>query len=164
MRTGRSILRCYVLVLAACTAMAGGPELRAVDAGALLKTIEGSRARVVAVNLWATWCIPCREEFPELLQFRTEKQPDGFELLLVSTDLDPENDGTVAFLESMGVDFPSYLKEGDDQVFLDRLSPDWSGMLPTTIWFVDGELRRTHEGKLDTKKLDKIWNELTKGI
>ena len=129
----------------------------------MLKTIEGSQARIVAVNLWATWCIPCREEFPDLLQFRMEKQPAGFELLLVSTDLDPENDGTVAFLASMGVDFPSYLKEGDDQDFLDRLSPDWSGILPTTIWFVDGELRLTHEGKLDTKKLDEIWTELTKG-
>lgn len=125
------------------------PEPRAVVIAELLDAVEAHPSKVVAVNVWATWCVPCREEFPDLLRFRDSTAREDFDLLFVSADFDPEEDGTVEFLTEMGVDFPSYLKEGDDQAFIDGLSPEWTGALPATVWFVDGRRVETHEGKID---------------
>ena len=130
------------------------PAPRTVAIGELIDAVSDHPSRVVAVNVWATWCVPCREEFPDLLKFRAATDRADFDLVLVSTDFDLEEDGTVEFLTEMGVDFPSYLKEGDDQAFIDGLSPDWTGALPATVWFVDGTRVETHEGKIDYSTME----------
>ena len=148
------VLGVFVVVSAESTNL----ELEEIGIDELQKVIQNQSANVVAVNVWATWCVPCREEFPDLIRLRDSTTRDQFELILVSFDFDPPNDGTLNFLESMGVDFKTYLKTGDDQNFIEGLSPEWTGAMPTTVWFQNGKRLETHEGKLDFASMKKTFN------
>jgi hypothetical protein len=69
-------------------------------------------------------------------------------VLLVSADFDNRLPAVRRFLARQGVDFPSFLKEGDDMHFINTLSPQWTGALPATfIYDAEGRLRYFHEGK-----------------
>lgn len=60
------------------------------------------RGKVVLVNFWATWCPPCRKEFPSLGRVRKLFKPADFEVLAVNVGEDPET----AFSFAGAVDFP----------------------------------------------------------
>jgi thiol-disulfide isomerase/thioredoxin len=62
-----------------------------------LKTVDGKpfklsdlNGKVLVIDLWATWCGPCRNEVPELVQMQTEYGPRGFEV--IGLDIDPDSD------------------------------------------------------------------------
>lgn len=122
-------------------------ELSAEGLGRVLR--DGS-ARATVVNVWATWCLPCREEFPDLLRFGRDYRARGVRLLLISADFAGRRRQAEEFLAGHGVDFTSYLKVGPDMEFIDALSKDWSGSLPATFVFDgNGVLRASFEGKID---------------
>jgi thiol-disulfide isomerase/thioredoxin len=54
---------------------------------ASLSDYEG---KVVYLSFWASWCLPCRQEMPYLSQLRARHHEDGFEVLAVNVDNDPE--------------------------------------------------------------------------
>ena len=101
----------------------------------LLQEVRRPGASVTLVNVWATWCMPCREEFPDLLRLRRAYQGRGLRLLLVNADFGEGKDKAVKFLGDQGVDFPTLLKEQDDDAFINALGGDWSGALPATFVF-----------------------------
>ena len=101
----------------------------------LLELVRASKARAVLVNVWATWCIPCREEFPEILRLRADYRSRGLEVILVSGDFDDTLVEARKFLAEQGVDFATYVKSGGDMEFINTLDPDWSGALPATFVF-----------------------------
>lgn len=90
-------------------------ELRDLDGGsASLSEYEG---RVVLLNVWATWCLPCREEMPSMERLYREFEGRGFEIVAVSVDRPvggEERGGPAlrrrirAFADSMGVTFPIF--------------------------------------------------------
>jgi len=108
-------------------------DLRPASAGELLEIIERSAADVVLVNVWATWCLPCREEFPDIVRLRRAYEGRGLEVVFVSGDLEADISQVQGFLAEQGVDFPSYLKVGKDMEFIDTFYPEWSGLLPATF-------------------------------
>lgn len=133
-------------------AAAPPPPIVPADAGEVLSAVREAGARAVLVNVWATWCLPCREELPDILRLRRELAARGLAVILVSTDFDDAKDAAVQFLAAQGVDFPSFLKTGGDVEFIDRLSPEWSGALPASFVFDGaGKLRHFREGKLTYK-------------
>jgi len=67
-------------------------------------TIADFSGRVVLVNLWATWCAPCREEMPALDQLEAEFGGEDFQVLAVSLDTSNTPGGPRAFLEEYGID------------------------------------------------------------
>lgn len=58
------------------------------------------------LNIWATWCAPCREEMPELQQLHDAYAERGFQVVAVSVDNRSATDQILAFLEEHGIDFP----------------------------------------------------------
>jgi thiol-disulfide isomerase/thioredoxin len=127
---------------------AEGPELILADAARVLEEVRKPGASAVLVNVWATWCLPCREEFPDLMRVYKDLQPKGLRLVLVSADFDDDREKQVQlFLRRYGVDFPSFLKEQQDQEFIDGLSPEWSGALPGSLLYDgSGNLQAVWEG------------------
>lgn len=91
----------------------------------------------VVVNVWATWCRPCVEEFPEILEF-AHKNQGNVKVMLVSADFSSRRDLVEKFLRERGVGFVTYLKQGSDEAFVEVLSPKWSGALPATFVFAPG--------------------------
>src|SRR5262245_4465900 len=63
-----------------------------VDAGSLFQRIGQEKGKVVLVNFWATWCVPCREEFPDLSRLQKAFAGKGLRIIGVSTDFARETD------------------------------------------------------------------------
>lgn len=62
------------------------PELRFVDGGGRALTLADFRGRMVLLNIWATWCVPCRDEMPTLDRLQAELGGPAFEVLALSID------------------------------------------------------------------------------
>lgn len=129
--------------------------LTRADAARVLQEARRPGASVTLVNVWATWCLPCRQEFPELMRVYRELEPQGMRLVLVSADFEDNREETVRkFLQARGVDFPSFLKEEPDAEFIDGIDPRWSGALPASFWFDgNGVLQEMWEGDLTYKQI-----------
>lgn len=107
---------------------------------------DGS-SEVTIVNLWATTCIPCVKELPDLLRMAKERK-DRVRLVLVSVDTESDAEKAAKLLARLGVDFDSYRKIGSDQEFIDAIDPSWEGTLPVTLVFDrDGKKTRMHQGQ-----------------
>lgn len=115
--------------------------------------VEQKKGRVVLVNVWATWCEPCREEMPALVKLYRKFRDKGFELVLVSTDdVELVRTKVQPMLKDFGVDFPTYINTGNDEAFITGMSSEWNGALPTSFLYdKNGSLAniltgsRTHE-------------------
>jgi thiol-disulfide isomerase/thioredoxin len=93
--------------------------------------------RTVLLNLWATWCVPCREEFPDLVRLEAAYRDKGLAVLGVSTDLGKDLSAVEKFLATHKPGFPNYhkAKGGDDQVFIESVDEKWGGELPFTVLY-----------------------------
>jgi len=127
------------------------PAIRGeLDAGGLRALLASQRGRTVLVNFWATWCEPCREEFPSLDRLERELSPRGFSVIGISTDFASQTAGVEAFLRKTRPHFANYRKKsgGDDQPFIEAVDPHWGGELPfSVIYAPDGSRARTISGK-----------------
>jgi thiol-disulfide isomerase/thioredoxin len=146
-----SILAAIVLAAAVThppVAAATAPHPSPVAADAVLAEVRKPGAAATLVNVWATWCSPCREEFPDLLHVARELAPQGLRLVLVSVDFPESEADTQKFLTSQGVDFPTFVRTGKDEAFVDGLEPQWSGSIPATFLYdAEGRLVKFWEGK-----------------
>jgi thiol-disulfide isomerase/thioredoxin len=129
----------------------GEPELQALLAAG------ASRQRPLLVNFWATWCAPCRDEFPDLVQIRAQYAAEKLDFVLVSLD-DPSDIATAVpdFLaEARATAFPSYLlRAGDDNAAINLVDPGWSGELPATFLYDrSGALVFKHKGRVKPAEL-----------
>jgi len=110
--------------------------LTPVDESAYLKIVAAQKGKVVLVNFWATWCVPCRAEMPSLAKMQARLKAKGFTLLTISAD-EPEQQAQAAeFLAKYGVPWPAYLKTAkDDDKFIGIVEPKWSGALPALVLY-----------------------------
>jgi thiol-disulfide isomerase/thioredoxin len=124
-------------------------EVRPATLEQTLAAIREPGSRLVLVSVWATWCAPCREEFPDVMRVGREYRDRGVRLLLVSADFDTELPAVRRFLAAHGVDFPTLIKNDADMKFINGLEPRWSGAIPATILY-DGSGRKLwfHEGQV----------------
>jgi len=128
---------------AATVAQTPAPTL--AELPAILAAVRSPGARAVLVNVWATWCDPCRQEMPDVIRFYRDHRDEGLRLVLVSAD-DEENRAEVArVLAGAGLpaDTLSFIKQGDDMRFINGLDRHWSGALPASFLF-DGRGRKRH--------------------
>lgn len=116
----------------------------------LFKKLLVPNGKPLLINFWATWCDPCREEFPELVQL--DKEYKGkIDFITVSLD-DVEDIATAVpkFLSSMKAEMPAYLlKTNDESGVITSISKDWRGGMPfTALYSPDGKLAYFREGKI----------------
>lgn len=124
------------------------------DSARVLEEVRRPGAEAVLVNVWATWCTPCREEMPDLVRIHREWKDRGFRLVLVSGDFEEDEEAARKFLAALGVDFPTFLKNEPDMAFIDALDARWSGALPATFLYDGkGNLKEFWEGKADAATL-----------
>ncbi len=152
------------LVLLTSSASATPPELIEVTGPQLLRRVKDSDARLTIVNVWATWCTPCKEEFPDLLAVARAYESKGVRLMFVSTDFGGDEAQAVRFLKAQGAPLPSFLKTGKDEAFIETLSPKWVGTLPATVIFDDnGKRVGFFQGKVAREALEEALNALLDG-
>jgi thiol-disulfide isomerase/thioredoxin len=108
-----------------------------LDASGLARRVAKERGHVVLVNFWATWCPPCREEFPDLSRLQRKYAGRGLRVIGVSTDIGSQMPAVEKLLADLKPSFPNYRKTtgGDDGKFIDAVDPSWGGELPFSVVF-----------------------------
>src|ERR1051325_8362196 len=122
----------------------------------LLKAGE-ARERPLLVNFWATWCAPCREEFPDLVKIRGQYAADQLDFALVSLDDASDIETAVPdFLAESGASaLPAYLLNSDDDgAAINLVDPQWGGELPATFLYEPSRrLVFNHKGRIKPAEL-----------
>lgn len=118
--------------------------------------LSNQKGKVVLMNIWATWCPPCREEMPDLVDLYNKYKDQGYVTLGVS--IDEQGESVVRpFMEEFNVNYPMYIdKEG---TVMDKYGPTMG--IPTTyIIGRKGKLRYFAVGAVTKKELEPRIKEL----
>jgi thiol-disulfide isomerase/thioredoxin len=129
-------------------------EIDATSLNAILK--RESAPRPLLVNFWATWCDPCREEFPDLVKIDQQFRPQGLDMIAVSLDdLADIKTGVPKFLHQMRATMPAYLLNvPDPDQIISSVDPNWSGALPATFLYdAEGKVVFKHFGRIKPLEL-----------
>lgn len=140
----------------------GTVEVDPIDAAGVAKLRKNGTNKFRLFNVWATWCAPCVEEFPELVKTSRKFGLRDFELITISLD-DPRRGSAVQkFLEEKNAILPDklkptlakegrrtnhYLYEGKNDELIEALDSEWKGPTPYTVLVgPDGTaIKRWHE-------------------
>jgi thiol-disulfide isomerase/thioredoxin len=130
-----------VMLLAVGTALAA-PQAKAprdpemIDIQGFQKILEQNRGKALLVNFWATWCEPCRHEYPMLNELAKQYAPEGLEVVGVSMDDDGDLILMRRFLARYKPIFPNYRKTaGAEAAFRQSILPGWTGSMPVSVFY-----------------------------
>ena len=113
------------------------PDLAFEDAEGRPKKLSDWRGRTVLVNLWATWCVPCRKEMPALESLQTRLGGPNFEVVAVNIDTrDPEKPKN--FWKEVNLTRLGYFSDQKAKVFQELKAIGRALGMPTSV-LVDGE-------------------------
>jgi thiol-disulfide isomerase/thioredoxin len=108
------------------------PSLAFKDSAGHARALTDWRGRTVLLNLWATWCVPCRREMPSLDKLQAKLGSPNFEVVAVNLDTrDPEK--PLNFLKEVGVTHLAYYSDESAQVFEDLKTAGKAFGMPTTL-------------------------------
>jgi len=110
------------------------PEM--IDAQGYQKILEQYHGKAVLITFWATWCEPCRDEYPMLNELAKQYAPQG--LYVVGVNLDDDGDLILMrrFLARYKPVFPNYRKKGGgESAFVQSVLPGWNGAIPASFFY-----------------------------
>jgi thiol-disulfide isomerase/thioredoxin len=132
------------------TAAPAAPPAQRINPAGLGKLLAERRGQVVVLNLWATWCVPCLREIPDLVALEKEFAARGVTLVGLSMD-DPGalDDQVEPFRRKNFPAFRTWLRsEPDMDALVSVVDPAWNEILPTTYLIGrDGKLAKKIQGK-----------------
>ncbi|MCT3897465.1 TlpA family protein disulfide reductase [Elizabethkingia anophelis] len=122
------------------------------ESGKLINVSE-LKGKVVFINFWASWCPPCRAEFPSIQKFY-EKYKGNNEIVFLTVNLDEDPAKGKLYLEKEKFSIPFLIPNGDIP------TEYFSGSLPTTVVLdKTGKIRMHHSGMADYSK-DSFYEEI----
>jgi peroxiredoxin len=145
-------------------------SIERVDAAGVAALAKNDTGRLRVINLWATWCVPCVEEFPGLVSISRRFNVRDFDLITISVDDPKDEEKALRFLEKQHAAVPpgakkAVAKEGrrtnnyiytgaGGDALAQALDPKWPGGYPYTVVIAPGgEILYRFGGELDTADL-----------
>ena len=133
-------------------------EIRQIDLDGLKTMLQrdGKDARPLLVNFWATWCDPCREEFPDLVKLDSDYGAKKINFVAISLDDVTDLKTTVPqFLQEMKATMPVVLLNvNDPEPAIKMVDAAWDGQLPATFLYdKDGKVVFKHFGRINATEL-----------
>ena len=124
--------------------------------------LDGLRGRVVVVNFWASWCVPCRQEMPALEQVSRGYAEAGKPVTVIGVDASDVRGEAAKFLTRVGVTYPTVY---DQQGLRGGVAASWSVTALPQTWFVarDGSRAGRIAGRLQVDDLRSRVDELLGG-
>jgi cytochrome c biogenesis protein CcmG/thiol:disulfide interchange protein DsbE len=124
--------------------------------------LNALRGRVVVVNFWASWCVPCREEMPALEQASQAYAEAGRPVTVIGVDASDVRSEAAKFLGEVGVTYPTVY---DQQGLRGGVAASWSVTALPQTWFVarDGSRAGRIAGRLTVEELRAKVDELLAG-
>ena len=137
----------------------------AIDTNELKVLLTQQRERPLLVNFWATYCDPCRDEFPDLVKIDKDYRPRALDFVTVSLDdMADIKTGVPEFLGSMKATMPAYLLNASDpEPAINIVDPRWRGDLPATYLYNEkGEIVYKHIGRVNPVELREAIEKVVK--
>ncbi|MDB5127340.1 redoxin domain-containing protein [Mucilaginibacter sp.] len=133
-------------------------SLDAIDADGITKLVKNGSDKLRLINLWATWCVPCVQEFPELVTINHMYRDRGLEFVTISADAPSRKENALKFLQNRQASGKNYIYTGDDKYkMIEAVDPKWDGALPYTMLVdPDGKIVYAKQGIIDPEALKKI--------
>ena len=131
-------------------------ELKPLDEAGYAKVIAGAKGKVVLVNFWATYCVPCRKEMPQLVALEAKLRAQGFQFVTISADEPEQVKDAAAYLDKLKVPAPVYVRKArDDDKFVAAIDAKWSGALPASFLYdKTGKKVRSFFGEVKVVELE----------
>jgi len=110
-------------------------SVAAIDETQLEKIITDRKGKTLFINVWATWCAPCVEEFPDLVRVAEHFGDKDVDFLSLNVDFSSHIDSLVIpFLKHFNTNFTVYnVREKNSEKVINLLNPAWSGAIPATF-------------------------------
>ncbi|HKM66659.1 MAG TPA: TlpA disulfide reductase family protein [Candidatus Acidoferrum sp.] len=119
---------------AAQTPMPSDPLL--IDTQGYQKILQQYKGKPLLVTFWATWCEPCRDEYPMLNELAKQYAPQGLKVVGISLDQDGDLILMRRFLVRYKPIFPNYRrKKGEEDAFIQAVMPGWNGSIPASVFY-----------------------------
>jgi thiol-disulfide isomerase/thioredoxin len=137
-------------------------NLTEIDLAGYNKLLADHKGKPLLVTFWATWCEPCRDEFPIINQLARDYAPKGLTVLGVDMDDDSAVNLIQHFLEKNKPIFPSVRKKmGHEDAFVRGVDPQWKDEMPANFFYAaDGRLLGFMIGGHTREDFDKIINQI----
>jgi len=110
------------------------------------------KGKVVVLNFWASWCLPCREEMPEFVRLQTELGEKGVQFIGVALD---ESEAVQAFLKETPVNYPILLGDESAVAWAERLGNRLNVLPFSAVFDRDGRPVDAHTGPFSREQLIK---------
>ena len=137
---------------------AGELVVETINVEKLEEFLSNRNDKPLLINVWATWCVPCREEFPDLVEI-SKKYKTKIDFVGISVDFPEEIDSKVIpFLEKHNAGFTNFIVDvKDPDHFINLLNKEWSGAIPATFLYdKNGKQLKYLVGKTDLDGFDKM--------
>lgn len=119
------------------------PDPQVIDLAGYQQLVAKYRGKPLVVNFWATWCEPCRDEYPLIVELAVEFKSQGISVIGINMDDDSDMNLVRRFIARTQPHFPNYRqKPGIDlDGFYRGVNPAWNGTMPQTIFYTrDGRI------------------------
>jgi len=133
-------------------------KIDTINAAGIAELLKNHSDKLRLINVWATWCGPCVEEFNDFITMNRMYRGRDFEFISISAD-DPDNkDKALKFLQKKQASSTNYIFSVDDKYkLIEAIDPKWAGALPYTILVEpDGKVVYAHQGLIDPLELKKL--------
>jgi len=133
-------------------------SLDTIGVAGIAQLVRNNSDRLRLINVWATWCVPCVEEYPELVNLNRIYRDRGFELVSISMDDTAARSRALRFLQRQQCSSPNYIFAGDDKYkMIEAIDPKWQGALPYSMLVEPGgKIVYARQGIIDGEELRKI--------
>ncbi|MBV8389233.1 MAG: redoxin domain-containing protein [Mucilaginibacter sp.] len=133
-------------------------NLQQVDEKGIAELLRNKTDKLRLINVWATWCVPCVQEFPDLVYINHLYRDRGLQLVTISSDDAINKDKALAFLQKKQASGLNYIYSGDSKYkMIEAIDPKWQGALPyTMIIEPGGKVIYAKEGAFDVETLKKV--------
>jgi thiol-disulfide isomerase/thioredoxin len=121
-----------------------GITVKTIDIEGIRQLIRERKGKSLLLNVWATWCKPCVDEFPDLVKIRRSFADSLVDVIAVSVDYPDEIESKILpFLASQNAVFPLYVSTvKKEEELMDALDPSWTGGIPATFVYDQQGRRR----------------------
>ncbi|MCK9410338.1 MAG: TlpA disulfide reductase family protein [Bacteriovoracaceae bacterium] len=146
------------------TVFTSAQSVQTINQKGLDSLIAQRNGTILLLNVWATWCIPCKEEFPDLVKLSKEFGGSKVAFAAISVDFPDEIDSKVTpFVKKMKTPFPVFVADFPSQdAFINSFDKEWGGAVPATfIYDKNGVQQKYLLGKQRYDQLKKAIEDVT---
>lgn len=147
-------MRTFLLICLSLISYSLSAQVKLLTLDELDKRIAAGKDTTYVVNFWATWCGPCVAELPNFEKLRVANLKKPVKVLLISVDFKSKlQKEVIPFVVKNQFKAEVFLlNETDQQKYIERVDPKWTGAIPATL-FVKQKTRRFYEQEFTEKQL-----------